>query len=128
MPDLDQSEATEFNVVVRGKPRCDDWTTLDEALEQAEAFLGLGCDAVTIEQRNQTPSRGHSTYSPAVEAAFPLRGPCAFCGLDDQRHRVIDAIAERFRAGDSAEELAEDYGIDPALVPVIAAELATRSN
>ena len=53
MSDLGQSGATEFNVVVRGKPRCDDWTTLDEALEQAEAFLGLGCDAVTIEQRKR---------------------------------------------------------------------------
>lgn len=67
-----------------------------------------------------------STYSPAVEAAFPRLGVCAFCGADDQRHRVIDAIAERFRAGESAAEIAEDYGIDAALVPVIAAEPATR--
>jgi hypothetical protein len=69
-----------------------------------------------------------STYSPAVEAAFPRRGVCAFCGLDDQRHRVIDAIAERFRAGEDEDQIAEDYGIDPALVPVIAAEPATRRS
>jgi len=71
---------------------------------------------------------GVSTYSPVVEAAFSRRGVCAFCGMDDQRHRVIDAIAERFRAGDSADEIAEDYGIDAALVPVIAAEPATRNR
>ena len=64
-----------------------------------------------------------STYSPAVEAAFPPRGPCVFCGRDDQRHRVLEAIADRFRAGDSADELAEEYEIDAALVPVIAADV-----
>ncbi len=67
----------------------------------------------------------HSTYAPAVEAAFPLRGLCAFCGTDDQRHRVVDAIAERFRAGDSAGEIALDYGISAELVPLIAAEPST---
>lgn len=66
-----------------------------------------------------------STYSPAVEAAFPRMGTCAFCGVDDQRHRVIDAIAERYRAGDSAQDIAEDYGIEPELVPIIASEPAT---
>lgn len=47
--------------------------------------------------------------------------------MDDQRHRVIDAIAERYRTGEDAVEIADDYGIDPALVSVIAAEPATRA-
>ena len=41
----------EFNVFVPGRDRCDDWASLDEALDQAVAFLGLGCRAVTIEAR-----------------------------------------------------------------------------
>ena len=69
-----------------------------------------------------------SSYSPAVEAAFPTRGRCAFCGVDDQRHRVLDAIAERYRAGETAKEIADDYGISAGLVPIIAAEPATMGG
>lgn len=46
-------ETNEYNVVVIGRERCDDWTSMDEALEQAEAFLGLGVKAVTIESRKK---------------------------------------------------------------------------
>jgi len=57
-----QQLETEFNVVVVGRDRCDDWTTMDEAREQAEAFLGLGCSAVTIEQRKRY--RGDADLAP----------------------------------------------------------------
>lgn len=43
----------EFNVVIPGRERCDDWVDMDEALEQAEAFLGLGTPKVVIEQRKR---------------------------------------------------------------------------
>ncbi len=38
--------------------------------------------------------------------------PCAFCGHPDARHRVWDAIRDRFLAGESLEALRLDYGID----------------
>lgn len=48
-----------------------------------------------------------------LDEHFPRRGPCLLCGVpgEDQRHRVVDAVAERVRAGDGEEEVAEDYGI-----------------
>ena len=39
------------------------------------------------------------------------RGPCAFCGDDDARHRVLDAIQERVKAGEPAADVADDYGL-----------------
>lgn len=46
-----------------------------------------------------------------VDLGFPGNsGPCGFCGdtILGGRHRVIDAIAERFVVGDEPED---DYGI-----------------
>jgi hypothetical protein len=51
------------------------------------------------------------------DAAYPRRGPCAFCergagahpGRLDARHRLLDAIRSRHRAGDSVEILCRDY-------------------
>lgn len=34
---------------------------------------------------------------------------CAFCGHPDSRHRLVDAIVNRHRAGESVEALADDY-------------------
>lgn len=34
---------------------------------------------------------------------------CAVCGHPDNRHRLIDAIVDRHRAGESVEALADDY-------------------
>lgn len=50
---------------------------------------------------------------PALDAYFPRLGPCGICGTPglDQRHRVVDAIAERLAAGEGPEEVAEDYGL-----------------
>jgi len=46
-----------------------------------------------------------------LDEYFPPRGPCAFCGHKDARHRLWDALMDRVAAGDSAESVAEDYGI-----------------
>ena len=37
------------------------------------------------------------------------RGQCAFCGDPDANHRIYDAIAERWRAGESVTYLIRDY-------------------
>lgn len=42
---------------------------------------------------------------------FPRRGVCQVCGTDDQRHRVVDAIAELVLAGDDEEDVANDFGV-----------------
>jgi len=44
-----------------------------------------------------------------LDRYFPLLGECALCCAGDARHRVIDAIAERFQAGESVTVLADDY-------------------
>lgn len=46
-----------------------------------------------------------------LDRHFQRLGPCACCGTQDARHRVIDAIAERHAAGESVESLTEDYGV-----------------
>jgi hypothetical protein len=49
-----------------------------------------------------------------LDRHIPKRGQCLLCGVpgEDQTHRVIDAIAERYRAGDDEIDLAVDYGVD----------------
>jgi hypothetical protein len=41
-------------------------------------------------------------------------GPCGLCGGPDRRHRVAEAILDRWTAGDTAVELAGDYGLTVA--------------
>lgn len=55
----------------------------------------------------------------ALDAYFPRRGPCAFCGGPDARHRVWDAIRERRAAGESVEDLARDYGVPVEAVGLV---------
>lgn len=42
---------------------------------------------------------------------WPKLGPCLMCGVPgvDQRHRIIDAIAERVATGDDERDVADDY-------------------
>ena len=49
------------------------------------------------------------SYPKWVDAEMPTFGPCAFCGGPDSRHRVIDAIVERVKAGEAVESVAADY-------------------
>lgn len=48
-----------------------------------------------------------------VDRWFKRRGQCRICGVPgaDQRHRVIEAIADAVRAGDGEEDVADDYGV-----------------
>ena len=49
-----------------------------------------------------------------VDAWFPPRGPCLVCAVPgvDQRHRVIEAIADAVKADPgSDEDIAQDYGV-----------------
>jgi hypothetical protein len=48
---------------------------------------------------------------PALDDAFPANGPCGVCGDTTlgQRHRRIDVIAERIRAGEPWESVIADY-------------------
>jgi uncharacterized protein (DUF433 family) len=50
-----------------------------------------------------------------VDQWFPRLGQCGICGAPgmDQRHRIIEAIADAMDAsnGDAEDELAADYGV-----------------
>ena len=49
-----------------------------------------------------------------IDRWFPSLGPCGICGTPgaDQRHRVIEAIADAVNAEpDSEEDVAADYGV-----------------
>jgi hypothetical protein len=50
---------------------------------------------------------------PALDGHFPRRGPCLVCGTAglDQRHRVIDAIADQLAAGEFPEDVAAEFGV-----------------
>ena len=64
---------------------------------------------------------GHA--DPALDAHFPKLGPCGLCAVPglDQRHRVVDAIAAGLSAGESADDLAVDYGVKPDAVDAVSA-------
>ena len=45
-----------------------------------------------------------------IDRHFPYRGPCAFCGGADARHRLFDAMRGNYAAGDPPERIAAFYG------------------
>lgn len=51
-----------------------------------------------------------------IEQAFPERGPCAFCGDPDARHRIFDAITDYIDAGEPTYTLAQSYGVSEQVV------------
>ena len=51
-----------------------------------------------------------------LDKHLPPRGPCAFCGGPDARHRIVDAIRGRVKAGDSTHSVARDYDLTVAVV------------
>lgn len=61
---------------------------------------------------NETPQQ-------TIDRLLPYRGPCAFCGGPDARHRIFDAIVDRFNAGEAIEEIADDLGLAEELVRVV---------
>jgi uncharacterized protein (DUF433 family) len=56
-----------------------------------------------------------------IDAWFPRRGPCGFCGSAgvDARHRAIEAIAGAVLAGDTQEAVADDYGVPVEAVQAV---------
>jgi hypothetical protein len=50
--------------------------------------------------------------------------PCLICGVPgaDQRHRILDTIVERYRAGDSIDDLVYDYELPAEFVVRVVAE------
>jgi hypothetical protein len=54
-----------------------------------------------------------------INAAFPFFGPCGLCGFRDGRHRIFEAMRDRYRGGDSVSTLARDYGKPRALIAAI---------
>lgn len=57
-----------------------------------------------------------------IDQEMPYRGACGMCGSSDARHRVLDAVTERARAGDSLASLAADYNLSVELLERLAAE------
>lgn len=50
---------------------------------------------------------------------FPPRGKCAFCKHKDARHRFIDSIQGRHKAGDSIKSLSEDFDLPQQIIKEI---------
>ena len=48
-----------------------------------------------------------------ARAQYPA-GPCLVCGHPDKRHRMWDAIRDRFLAGESLAASARDYDVSRA--------------
>lgn len=57
--------------------------------------------------------------SHALDEWWPPRGPCAFCGHCDARHRVWDAIIGRSEAGESVSYTAWDYDKPEAAIRAV---------
>jgi hypothetical protein len=55
-----------------------------------------------------------------IDRLYPKRGQCEICGEPgvDQRHRVLDAIAER-SLSESVKWLAADFGVSVELVEAV---------
>lgn len=68
------------------------------------------------------------TPNESIDRAFPLQGLCVFCGTDDARHRTIDAIADRHKAGESISELAKDYDLPEESIRVAIESVPVKSK
>ena len=58
-----------------------------------------------------------------LDQYFPPAGSCAFCGHEDQRHRLWDAFMGAAHAGDTPEGIASAWGYP---VEAVRAVLAVR--
>ena len=77
---------------------------------------------VIVSKRREVEARALTAdYQHAAEVldrTLPKRGQCLLCDVpgEDQTHRVIDAIASRYRAGEDEQPIAADYDVDVATV------------
>lgn len=58
----------------------------------------------------------------ALDACFPLKGECGVCasGLP-QRHRVVDAIAGALEAGETEQDVMDQFGVSLDAVMAVTA-------
>jgi hypothetical protein len=64
---------------------------------------------------------------PVPDWVTPILGPgspCLICGVPraDQRHRILDTMAERIQAGEPRGSVADDYEVPLWFVDRVAAE------
>lgn len=82
----------------------------------------------SLERPGKTMSRPAEVRS-ALALMGPFAGPCAFCGLPDRRHRMLESVAENVRAGDSVHSVALDFGMpDTAVQAAVALGRTTRRD
>jgi hypothetical protein len=79
--------------------------------ERCVTSSGWPCSAHQPRRRLALAVAAHA--DPALDA-WPQLGPvspCGICGCPElpQRHRMVDAIAERMAAGELPEDMADDY-------------------
>ncbi len=51
-----------------------------------------------------------------IDHHVPYCGACFCCGHSDARHRMFDAILDRYKAGESVESLMDDYQMDRVVI------------
>jgi hypothetical protein len=99
-------------------------TDLTATCPQCDAYPGERCTTRSglFARRPHKVRRQLTAHADAaLDALFPKVGPCGFCGLFDQRHRVIDAMAGMLAAGEDPEVVAEEFGRTPEAVDVVTA-------
>lgn len=52
------------------------------------------------------------TYADIIDQWRGYNGSCGLCGYWDERHRMIEAVRGRIKAGETVADLARDYSID----------------
>ena len=57
-----------------------------------------------------------------INMHFPPRGPCAFCGFHDARHRIFDTIIDSHNAGQSVDSIASEYELSILAVACVIKE------
>ena len=115
--------------VVRGEPLRDALRASDPgngiAAYYAGKLFGRLCPLPFLVHWLDEPRRTRRDVIALLDAALalfgPPAGPCAFCGLPDRRHRLLESVAENVRAGDSVAFIAEVYGVAEEAVRTAAA-------
>jgi hypothetical protein len=87
-----------------------------------QAAPGQSCMTLSMRPRSSHAVRRSDALAvaahsdPVLDEVWSDTGPCGICGTPGlgARHRVVDAMADRMRAGESAGEVAEDYGVPVA--------------
>ncbi len=84
---------------------------------------GLAAERTILSALRRDPTRGGTMMAELRPDAYhrlrrmlPDQGPCAFCNHRwGAKHRIVDAILERVRAGEPIAAVADDYELDAGL-------------